>query len=62
MNKIKTKKKNINAELTKRIEQTILKGESILNIVHDLIEFEEMDVYDIIESIPDNLVQKMKKA
>lgn len=54
--------KNINHKLTKTIKEKLAKGESICNIISDILEFESgMDVYDILEQIPDHLVTTIKK-
>lgn len=57
---IKTKSKNINTALVERIEKQLERGDDILCIVEDILEFEYMDVYDLIEQIPDSIVQKIK--
>ena len=53
--------KEINKELTQRIKDLMKKGEKIIDIIEDIIKFENMDVYDIVEQIPDSLVDKIKK-
>lgn len=53
--------KEINKELTQRIKDLMKKGGKIIDIIEDIIKFENMDVYDIIEQIPDSLVDKIKK-
>jgi len=60
--KPKIKEKIINNELTAKIEQLLAKNENILNILADIIEFEQIDAADIIEQIPDTLVEKIKRA
>lgn len=58
----RVKEKAINSDLTFRIEQLLTKNENILNILTDIMEFEQLDANDIIEQIPDTLVEKIKRA
>jgi hypothetical protein len=53
--------KNIDWKLTKQIKEKIKSGEKILDIVSDMIKFEEIDAYDIVEKLPDSLITVIKK-
>lgn len=53
--------KKINYKLTKEIKDKIAAGESMCNIISDILEFEEMDVYDILDQIPESLISKIRK-
>lgn len=55
------KEKKINYALTKKIKDLIAKGESAINIVSDILEFENMDVYDILDQIPESLIKIIRK-
>ena len=59
--KIPMVKKEINRELTQLIEQKLVGNAKIIDIIADLIKFDNYDVYDIVEQIPDYLVTKIRK-
>ena len=65
MNNLKTfsvdDTKKINYALTKSIKDKLAAGESICNIISDILEFDNMDVYDILEQIPESLITKIRK-
>ena len=52
--------KEINKKLTKRIRDLMKKGEKIIDIIEDIMKFENIDVYDIVDQIPESLVDKIK--
>ena len=60
--KIYPEPKQIDVKLTKRIKDLMKKGENIIDIIMDIVRFENMDVYDVLDKIPDHMIEKIKKA
>ena len=52
--------KTINEVLTAKIEKLEASGNNLLDIFNDLIELDGYDAPDLIESLPDSIVYRLK--
>ena len=57
---MKKPQETINSELLNKIEVLMEKGESLKNIICDIVEFDGYDFQDVIDVLPDELLYKLK--
>ena len=55
------KEKIINYAMTKKIKDLVAGGASVINVIGDILAFENIDVYDILDQIPESLIKVIRK-